>query len=162
MNEDVHQRAERLIVANRVEGLSAVDEEWLNLHLQVCARCAGRANSTDQALRSLRSVSICVSPGLIRATRLRVRARALELRERRAQMVMLWVSCALSWVLGALSAPFAWRAFAWLGERFRMPAVVWQLGFALWWALPAVAVAVVLVMRKTQTERRDESLDRTR
>jgi len=153
MSEDVHQRAERLIVANRVEGLSAADQEWLNLHLETCARCARCADSTEQALRSLRSVSVRVGPGLIRATRLRIHARALELRERRTQMAMLWISCALSWVLGALSAPLVWRAFAWLGERFRMPAIAWQLGFALWWVLPAAAVAVVLVMRRPQAER---------
>ena len=158
MSEDDHQRAERLIVANQVEGLSASDQEWLNRHLERCARCASRADSTEQALRSLRSVSVHVGPGLIRGTRLRVYARALELRERRTQMTMLWVSCALSWVLGAISAPFVWRAFAWLGERFRMPAIAWQLGFTLWWALPAVAVAVVLVMRRTQAERGNESL----
>ena len=158
MSEDDHQRAERLIVANQVEGLSASDQEWLNRHLERCARCASRADSTEQALRSLRSVSVHVGPGLIRGTRLRVYARALELRERRTQMTMLWVSCALSWVLGVLSAPFVWRAFAWLGERFRMPAIAWQLGFTLWWALPAVAVAVVLVMRRTQAERGNESL----
>ena len=158
MSEDDHQRAERLIVANQVEGLSASDQEWLNRHLESCARCAQRADSTERALRSLRSVTVPVGPDLIRATRLRVHARALELRERRAQMTMLWVSCALSWLLGALSAPFVWRAFAWLGERFRMPAIAWQLGFTLWWALPAVAVAVVLVMRRTQAERGNESL----
>jgi hypothetical protein len=152
MSKDVHQRAERLIVANRVEGLSASDQEWLNLHLESCARCAQRADSTEQAVRSLRSVSVRVSPGLIRATRLRVHARALELCERRTQMTLLWVSCALSWVLGALSAPFVWRAFAWLGERLRIPAFAWQLGFALWWALPAAAVTVVLVMRRSQAE----------
>ena len=77
-------------------------------------------------------------------------------------MTMLWVSCALSWVLGALSAPFVWRAFAWLGKRFELPAIAWQLGFALWWALPAAAVGVVLVMRKTLAEREDQSTDRAR
>jgi hypothetical protein len=154
MSKDVHQRAERLIVANGVEGLSASDQAWLDQHLESCARCAKRADSTEQALRSLRSVSVRVGPGLIRATRLRVHARALELHERRTQMTMLWVSCALSWILGALSAPSIWRAFAWLGERARIPAFAWQLGFALWWALPAAAVTVVLVMRRTQAESR--------
>jgi hypothetical protein len=152
MSQDVHQRAERLIVANRVEGLSASDQEWLNLHLETCAHCAKQADSTEQALRSLRSVSVRVGPGLIRATRLRVHARALELRERRTQMTMLWVSCALSWVLGAFSAPFVWHAFVWLGEHYKMPAIAWQLAFALWWALPAGTVAVVLVMRRAQGE----------
>jgi hypothetical protein len=162
MREDVHQRAERLIVANRVEGLSASDQEWLNLHLEGCARCASHADSTEQALRSLRSASVRVGPGLIRATRLRVHARAVELRERRTQMTMLWVSCALSWVLGAFSAPFVWRAFAWLGEHYKIPAIAWQVGFALWWALPAGAVAVVLVVRRAQAQGGDESMDRLR
>jgi hypothetical protein len=162
MSEDVHQRAERLIVANRVEGLSIEEQEWLNVHVESCARCAKLADSIQQALRSLRLVPVRADVALIRATQLRVRARALELRERRAQMTMVWVSCALSWVLGALSAPFVWRAFAWLGERFEMPAIAWQLGFALWWALPAATVGVVLVMRKTLAEREDQSTSRTR
>jgi hypothetical protein len=160
MSEDYHQRAEGLIVASRLEGLSPSDREWLNLHLESCVRCAKRADSTEKALRSLRSVSVRVGPDLIRATRLRVQARALELRERRSQMTMLWVSCALSWVLGALSAPFVWRAFAWVGEHYKMPAIAWQLGFALWWVLPAGAVAVVLVMRRPRVE--DESMERLR
>jgi hypothetical protein len=160
MSEDVHQRAERLIVASGVEGLSPSDREWLKLHLGSCAQCAKRADSTGEALRSLRSVSVRVGPGLIRATRLRVHTRALELRERRAHMTMLWVVCALSWVLGALSAPFVWRAFAWLGEHYKMPTIAWQLGFALWWALPAGAVAVVLVIRRAQAAGGDESMDR--
>ncbi len=160
MSEDGHQRAERLIVENLVEGISSPDQEWLNLHLESCARCAKLADSTERALRSLRSVSVRVNPALVRATRLRVHARALELHERRTQMTLLWVSCALSWVLGALSAPFVWRAFAWLGERSKMPAIAWKLGFALWWALPAAAVAVVLMMRRTQAERQEDSRDR--
>ena len=142
MSEDDHERAEGLSLGNWVEGLSPTDHQWLNRHLETCARCSKFADSTGQALRRLRSVSVRVDPVLVRATRLRVQARALELHERRVQLTMLWISCALSWVLGALSAPFVWRAFA------------WQVGFALWWALPAVAVAVVFVMRRTRAESR--------
>jgi anti-sigma factor RsiW len=162
MSDDVHQRAERLIVASRVEELSASEREWLNLHLESCARCARCADSTEQALRSLRAVSVRVSPDLIRATRLRVYARALERRERRTQLTMLWISCALSWVLGAFSAPFVWRAFAWLGEHHKMPVIAWQLGFALWWTLPAAVVAVVLVVRRAQAQGIGGSVHRLR
>ena len=154
MSEDDHERAEGLSLGNWVEGLSPTDHQWLNRHLESCARCSKFADSTEQALRRLRSVSVRVDPVLVRATRLRVQARALELHERRVQLTMLWISCALSWVLGGLSAPFVWRAFAWLGERSRIPAFAWQVGFALWWALPAVAVAVVFVMRRTRAESR--------
>lgn len=162
MSEDVHQRAERLIVGNWVEGLSPTEQQWLDLHLETCARCAKLADFTEQALRRLRSVSVRVNPALIPATRRRIHARALELHERRAQMIMLWISCALSWVLGALSAPFVWRGFAWLGEHYKMPAIAWQFGFVLWWALPAAVVTVVLVMRRTQAESREDLAGRPR
>jgi hypothetical protein len=154
MSENDHERAERLILGDWVEGLSPTDHQWVNRHLETCARCSKFADSAEQALRRLRSVSVRVDPVLVRATRLRLHARALELHERRVQLTMLWISCALSWVLGGLSAPFVWRAFAWLGERSRIPAFAWQVGFALWWALPAVAVAVVFVMRRTRAESR--------
>lgn len=162
MNGDVHERAQRLILESRVEGLSPADQEWLSQHLETCEPCARLADSTDRALRSLRSVSVPVSPALIRATRLRMHARALELAERRTRMTLLWVSCALSWVLGVASAPWVWRAFAWLGERARMPAIAWQLGFVLWWTLPTAAVAVVLLVRRTQVRSQEESEGRMR
>jgi hypothetical protein len=154
MSGDDHERAERVILENWVEGLSPTDHQWLNRHMETCARCAKLADSAGQALHSLRSVSVRVDPVLIRATRLRMHARALELHERRTQMTMLWISCTLSWVLGAVSAPFVWRAFGWLGEHYRIPAFAWQLGFTLWWALPAATVTVVILMRRTQTESR--------
>ena len=150
MNADPHERAKRLITQSRVEGIAPSDRQWLDEHVEGCRRCAEFAQATERALQSLRSVSVAVSPGLVRTTRRRVEARVQELGERRRQMVLLWVSCGFSWVLGIASAPWVWRAFAWLGNRAGLPAVIWQVGFALWWAVPAAAAVTVALIRKAQ------------
>ena len=58
MTNDMHGRAETLISKQRVEGISAAEQEWLSQHLRECTRCAESANATQQALRSLRTLSI--------------------------------------------------------------------------------------------------------
>ncbi len=150
MNESIHERAERLIAESRVEGISPAEQEWLNGHLDECVPCAALAESTDRAVRSLRSVSVHVDPALINRTRLSVFLRARELRERRVQMLPLWISCALSWVLGVVSAPYVWRGFEWIGHRVGAPDLMWQMAFVLWWTLPAVAVVAIVTVKKPQ------------
>lgn len=151
MNKNMHERAERLIVAARVEGIDASDRGWLDRHLAECPQCAAVHEATESAIQSLRSVSLEVDPALIRATRLAVHRRARELRERPIRMLPLWIFCTLSWVLGAVSAPYLWRGFEWIGRRVGVPDLMWQTAFLLWWALPAVAVAAILTVKKPQT-----------
>jgi hypothetical protein len=144
MNEDLHERATRLIAAERVEGLSADEQAWLSEHLAECASCAAHAQETERALRALRAVTIPVRPTLVSATQWRVRLRAHELREQESRMRGLWFSCALSWVLGVLSAPLLWWGFQWAGRYLALPDVAWQTAFALWWIMPAAASAALL------------------
>ena len=144
MNEDVHQRAEHLLAVARVEGISAAEREWLDGHLESCVRCAEHAAALERAVTSLRSVSIPLEPALVRATQFRVRRRARELHEQESRMQGLWISCALSWVLGALSAPLLWWGFQWIGRHTALPDVAWQTAFVLWWVMPAAATAAVL------------------
>lgn len=150
MTDDPHQKAKRLITQSRVEGITSSDQQWLDAHVEDCLHCAGLVESTERTLRSLRSVSVALSPGLVPATRRRVQAHVQQLNERRAQIALLSISCALSWALGLASAPWVWRVFSWLGKHTHAPAVVWQLGFAMWWALPAVAVVIVVLVRRAQ------------
>ena len=97
-----------------------------------------------RTVRTLRNFSIPLDPALARRTQLLVRLRAHETRKQ-PRLWALWVSCALSWTLGAASAPFIWRGFEWVGHHAGLPRSILQMGFVLWWALPALAaVAVVL------------------
>jgi hypothetical protein len=145
MSKETHARAEQLIAQERVEGISAADRQWLQQHLAECAACATRASATEQAIRSLRGLSIALPPALASRTQFRVRIRADQLRgEPRWRMV--WTACGVSWVFGAATAPYVWRVLEWAGHRLGVPNIVWELGFGLWWALPAAVVAVILLM----------------
>jgi hypothetical protein len=148
MTQQLHVRAEQLIAQARTEGISAADSHWLHQHLAECAMCTARANSTEQALRSLRGFSVPLPAGLAARTQFRVRLRAQQLRaEPRWRMV--YAACGISWVFGAATASYVWRGLEWLGHRLGLPNIVWELGFGLWWALPAAVVAVILLMEKT-------------
>jgi hypothetical protein len=145
MSEQIHARAERLIAQERVEGLAAADQRWLRQHLAECSLCAEHASATEQALRALRGVSVPLPKTLASRTQFRVRMRAQQLRgEPRWRMV--YAACGISWAFGAVTAPYVWRGLEWVGHRMSLPKIIWELGFGLWWALPAAVVAVILLM----------------
>ena len=145
MSQELHARAERLIAQERVEGISTADQLWLRQHLAECSSCAARAGATEQAIRSLRGWSVAMPPALASRTQFRVRMRAQQLRgEPRWRMV--WAACGISWAFGAATAPYVWRGLEWAGHRMGLPNIIWELGFGLWWALPAAVVAVILLM----------------
>jgi hypothetical protein len=145
MSQELHARAERLIAQERVEEISTADQQWLWQHLADCPSCSARASATEQAIRSLRGWSVAMPRGLASRTQFRVRMRAQQLRgEPRWRMV--WAACGMSWAFGAATAPYVWRGLEWAGHRMGVPNIIWELGFGLWWALPAAVVAVILLM----------------
>ena len=104
MNEELHARAKQLIAQERIEGISEPDRQWLREHLTTCADCAKQASVTEQAIRSLRGVSVALSSSLASRAQFRVRLRAQQLRaEPRWRMV--WAACGISWAFGAATAP---------------------------------------------------------
>jgi hypothetical protein len=143
---DVHARAETLILRDRVEGISPTEQSWLGEHLRECARCATTAQTTAQALRALRSVGVAMPRDLARRTQFRVRLRAQELRAAEPRWRLVWLASAISWVLGAATAPYVWLALEWIGTRAGLPKLVWQMGFGVWWALPAIVAGVILLI----------------
>ncbi|HVX65887.1 MAG TPA: zf-HC2 domain-containing protein [Bryobacteraceae bacterium] len=153
MNDDLHSAAGRLILKDRIEGLSPQERLELDAHLENCAACASLAESTRHALRELSCATVALPPALADRTRLRVYMRA---RERETRGWALWILCGLSWALGIATAPHVWRAFEWLGRSTGAPAAIWQMGFGLWWAVPALfAAAVLLIERAGRREIRD-------
>jgi len=150
MSNPNHARAEQLIAQEHVEGISQAERDWLGTHLQECPNCARHAEETDQALRSLRTAAIPLPSGLASRTQFRVQLRLQEMREREPKRRALWAACAVSWVFGIASAPYVWRLFQWFGERTGVPKLVWELGFGLWWTIPALFVLIVLLMEKVR------------
>jgi anti-sigma factor RsiW len=148
MREDIHERALQLIDKMAVEGLTAEERDDLHAHLENCAACQQRARDTERALNALRSAIPRFDVTLVQATQMRTRIRARELMENRARMRALWISCALSWVLGVVSAPLLWRACEWIGYRWAISRAVWVTGFALSWVAPAVVAGGIIAWRQ--------------
>ena len=96
MTKETHARAEMLIAKERVEGISASELEWLGQHLRECVLCADKANATQQALRSLRTLSVPFPRELARRTQFRVRLRAQELRASEPRWRMVWMASGVS------------------------------------------------------------------
>jgi hypothetical protein len=150
MSETPHQRGLQLIAKARVEGLSSSESDWLSAHLRDCEFCNEHVRQTDRALRSLRTAPIPVPADLASRTQFRVRLRAMELRQREPHRRMLWLACAASWIFGIASAPYVWRVFAWFGQRVGLPKLVWEIGFGLWWTIPAVFAVIVLLLENAR------------
>ena len=150
MSENLHKRSLELIAKARVEGLAQQERHWLNAHLQECQFCNEHARQTDRALRSLRTAAIPLPADLASRTQFRVRLRAMELRQREPQRRMLWLACAASWVFGIASAPYVWRLFEWFGQMTGAPKLVWEVGFGLWWTIPAAFAVIVMLLESTK------------
>ncbi len=150
MSADVHARAGQLIAQERVEGVSAAERSWLEQHLTECERCAEQARATEEAIRALRGVAIPLPRALASRAQMRVRLRAQELTEREPQRRLLWFTCGMSWVLGVGSAPYVWHIFEWLGKHTGIPKLALEMGFGLWWAIPALFAAAIVLMESTR------------
>jgi hypothetical protein len=156
MSGNAHEHALQLIAQARVEGIAEADSTWLRAHMEKCDFCAEHAHQTDRALRVLRTAAIPVPDGLASRTQFRVRLRAQELREREPQRRALWLACTVSWIFGVASAPYVWSLFQWLGQRTGVPKMVWEVGFGLWWSIPALFAVAVLLM---ESSRKGEQTD---
>src|SRR5262249_27171894 len=141
-----------LLTESIVEGLQPADQSWLRQHLAGCPSCAREAAATHDVLRALRAVPVGMPRDLAARTQLRVRLRAQETATAANGSFWLWVVTAASWLLGVFSAPLIWRGFAWLGSNFGLPKLALEMGFVLWWAVPALAaVGAVLHQRALST-----------
>jgi hypothetical protein len=143
--KDAHGRAKQLIDQHHIEGLGAKEREWLDAHLQNCVDCSAVAQSTESALRGLRTVAIPFPSGLASRTQFRVRLRAQQLQEGEPRSLAVWAIAGVSWALGIATAPYVWQLFAWAGERLHVPKLAWELGFGLWWLIPALIAGGILL-----------------
>jgi len=156
MTRDVHKQTQELIALG-VGGLETSQHEWLQAHLRECEPCRDYSESADRVVRSLRSLPLAADSGLVRSTQIRVRAHALQLRQKQDRMWLVWMSCLLVGLSAAITTPFFWRAFAWLGGLAGVSTSVWQAGFAFFWIAPALVVSVLFLARGTHlTDNKDQ------
>jgi hypothetical protein len=139
-----HDRAIDLITRRGVEGIAAPDTEWLESHLSGCAECSEYAVLADSTGRLLRSVAVTASPGLVTATQTRLRARALEMRERDSRLFLIGVSFCLGVLSSTASAWLWWRFGGWVAQLLGLPESIVGPGVLVFWLLPAIVIAVLV------------------
>jgi anti-sigma factor RsiW len=140
MNHEHLQRAKKLLETERIEGISAEERKWLAAHLDTCAECTNEANALAFAVGSLRSVSVTASPDLVRRTSMVVRLRSAKMRQERDRALPLWIAVGIASVWMIVTAPVTWSIFSWLGRTLEVSDLVWELGFLMWWFLPATVL----------------------
>jgi anti-sigma factor RsiW len=154
MNLENHERAKKLLAIRRVEGIAAAEEEWLEDHLTHCDACSDAAQALAVAIDAVRSFSVMAQPDAVRRVSAAVRLRAEQMRQERERAIPIWIAAAMSTALAILTTPYTWAAFAWLGRLLQVPDVTWQVGFLMWWFLPATVVGAVAARRRTISNRK--------
>lgn len=141
MKAESHVRARKLMVADRVEGIAAGDRQWLDAHLAGCSECSNEAAALGAAINVVRTFQVTAQADAVRRTRLAMHHRAEQLRRQRERATPLWIAVAMSSVSAIVVTPFIWSAFAWIGNSFQLSPAFWQLGFLMWWFLPATVLS---------------------
>ena len=147
MKLESHEGARQLLRAARVEGISDKERQWLDAHLAGCAECSGEAAVLAAAIDSLQALSRDTGPEVVRRTSAAVHRRAGEIRVKREHAVPLWTAVAASSVWAIITTPYVWSTFAWLGHELYLGDTVWQVGFLMWWFLPATAFGCIAAWR---------------
>ena len=140
-----NERAVDLLIGSRSREreISAEDRGWLESHLRDCAECNAQDASIDSVIGEMRSLPVLANSTLVRATQLRVRARARELHQQQENMRPLWVACAIAFAWAVVATPFLWQGLSWLGHANRLPDIVWQSGFFAMTLMPIAAVGTI-------------------
>ena len=146
MNRDPHRQARELIACGS-QGLTDSQQAWLHTHLDECPSCRDYSQAAEQFVRSLRSVPVAADRALVRTTQMRVRLHADQLRHRQERMWLVWMSCILVGLSAAITTPFLWRGFEWLGRSAHVSNPVWQVGFMVFWISPALAASLIFLAR---------------
>lgn len=140
-----HDRAVELISTRGVEGIGSADEAWLEAHLAECRQCAAYADWLRSAAQMLRAMPVMASPRLVSTTQARLRARALEMQERETRSFLIAVSFCLGVLVSTGSAWVWWKFGSWVAEAVGLPQSIVAPGVLLFWLLPALAVALLMI-----------------
>ena len=157
---DPHERARRMISWSSPDGCSHADRTWLTAHLLSCPSCQEFAEDSQETIRLLRGISITAGANLVSSTRMRVRQRVAELQRQQERFWVVCVCCAAVTLSTSIAAAVLWRGFAWMGQQARLPAPVWEGGFAVLYLLPAVLVGIFLLARGTHLADHHDSSQR--
>jgi hypothetical protein len=145
MTNHEHERAIDLVTRRGAEDIAPPEGAWLQSHLAECSDCAEYAEAFEQTGQLLRSFAVTASPALVVTTQAKVHARAAQLRDHQARVVLIAVSFCIGVLSSTVSAWLWWRFGGWLAARLSLPGSIVEPGVFVAWLLPAVVIAVAML-----------------
>src|SRR5271165_223461 len=145
MTDHEHERAIDIITRHGADDIAARDTAWLEAHLARCAECAEYAALVTSTGQLLRAVAITASPALVATTQARIRERAAQLREHQARVALIAVSFCIGVLSSTISAWLWWRFGGWVAGRLSLPGSIVEPGVFVFWLLPAIVIAVLML-----------------
>jgi len=149
MPVESHERARFLIQQALVEGISLEDRRWLDAHVGECAECRRYADLSARAVRALDWFALELDPAAALRVENIVRSRAEEMRSAESRARSVWIGTAVAIFLTFTGSAIAWRTLESLVSEWNLPSRVWQIGFAAFWFLPSLMVALLPLFRTT-------------
>ena len=143
-----HERARVLLDRSFVEGISLEDRHWLDAHVEECAECGRYADLTARAVRALDWIALELDPAAALRVENVVRSRAERMRSAEADAKSIWIGTAVAILLTFTGSAVTWRSLAWLASQWNVPSRVWQVGFAAFWLLPSLLLALLPLFRR--------------
>ena len=143
-----HERARFLLRRSLAEEMSVEDRQWLDAHVGQCAECGRYADLSARAVRALDWFALEPDPAAALRIENVVRSRAEAMRSAEAQARSLWIGTAAAIFLTFTGSAVAWRFLAWLASQWNLPGRVWQIGFAAFWLLPSLLLALLPLFRR--------------
>jgi len=143
-----HERARLLLDRALVEGISVEDRRWLDSHTGQCAECSRYADLQARAVRALDAFAFEVDPAAVLRVENLVRSRAERMRSAESQERSLWIGTAVAILLTLAGSAVTWYPAAWLAAQWSLPSRAWQIGFAAFWWLPSLLLALLPLLRR--------------
>jgi hypothetical protein len=143
-----HERARILLDRALVEGISPEDRRWLDAHVAECAECGQYADLSDRAVRALDWFALEPDPAAALRIENIVRSRAEEMRSAEPGAKSLWIAAGVAIFLTFTGSAVTWRTLASLAIQWNLPSRLWQTGFAAFWLLPSLLLALLPLFRR--------------
>ena len=143
-----HEKARFLLHRAFVEGISLEDRRWLDAHAGQCAECDRYADLSARAVRALDWFALELDPAAALRVENVVRSRAEEMRSAESHAKSLWIGTGVAIFLTFTGSAVAWHTLAWLARQWNLPSRVWQIGFAAFWLLPSLLLALLPLFRR--------------
>jgi hypothetical protein len=147
-----HERALQLAAMDLSSDISHDEQVWLEQHMKECRPCAAQVALRREMLDEMRAVSVAATAALVRTTRVKVRARAIEMQQRQSRRLSVWLAITVALMWYALSTPYVFQASDQFVHWTHLPELLAYFMAAGAWFTPAL-VGIIVAFSQVREQR---------